>query len=102
MVAKDFCRYKPVGIQAYGTKCDYSEVTFELIDNNDSSSEDTNGTEAKVTDVKKESETFSSKISTWLNRSGNNDSKAKPNQSENSTGPPSKNGSPTESMKITF
>ncbi|XP_016656642.1 probable phospholipase YOR022C, mitochondrial isoform X2 [Acyrthosiphon pisum] len=35
LVAKDYCRYKPVGIQACGIKCDYSEVPLELIENID-------------------------------------------------------------------
>lgn len=100
-MAKDYYHYKPVSIQGYGIKWDYSEVALELIEhgNNDSSTEETNVTESKTLDVKKENETFSRKISTWLNRSGNNE-KSNSNQSDNSTSPPSKNGSPIESMEI--
>lgn len=98
-MAKDYCRYKPVGIQAYGVKCDYSEVPLELIGNMDSSFEETNGTEAKASDAKKENETFSRRISTWLNMSSSNDSKANnSNQFENNTCSFSRNGTPVESM----
>lgn len=100
MVAKDYCRYKPVGIQAYGVKCDYSEVALELIGNIDSNAEDnTNGTETKAPDAKKENETFSRKLlSTWLNMSNNNDSKGNSTQSENNPSTPSKSSTPIESM----
>lgn len=99
LVAKDYCRYKPVGIQAYGVKCDYSEVPLELIGNMDTSFEETNGTEAKAPDVKKENETFSRRISTWLNMSSSNDNKANnSNQFENNTYSLSRNSTPVESM----
>lgn len=101
LVAKDYCRYKPVGIQAYGVKWDYSDLSLEPIVNIDSSTEDTNGgTEAKTSDGKKENETFSRKLTTWLNMSSNNDSKISSNQLENSIGSPSKNSTPIESMSI--
>ncbi|XP_022176185.1 phospholipase DDHD1-like [Myzus persicae] len=99
LVARDYCRYKPVGIQAYGIKCDYSEVPLELIGNIDSSFEETNGTEAKAPDVKKENETFSRRISTWLNMSSSNDSKANSsNQFEVNTYPLSRNSTPVENL----
>lgn len=97
-MAKDYCRYKPVGIQAYGVKWDYSDVSLEPIVNIDA--EDTNGTEAKASDVKKENETFSRKLTTWLNMSSNNDSKISSNQLENSISSPSKNSTPIESMNF--
>lgn len=100
LVAKDYYRYKPVGIQAYGVKCDYSDISLEQIGNMDSSTEESNGNEAKALDVKKENETFSRKITTWLNISSNNDGKANTNQFENSTPLPSKNSTPIESMII--
>jgi len=98
-VAKDYNRYKPVAIQAYGIKCDYSDVALEPIGNIDSNTDDANGTEAKVLDVKKE-ETFSRKLSTWLNISSNSDSKVNSNQFDNSTSSPSKNCTQIESMII--
>lgn len=99
MVAKDYCRYKPVSIQAYGTKWDYSDVGFELIDSNDFNTEDTTNTsEAKSMDSKKENETFSRKISTWLNMSSNNENKTNTNHFENSTCPPSRNSTPVEGI----
>lgn len=101
LVAKDYCRYKPVGIQAYGIKYDYSEVPLETLGNMDFSTEDTNGADVKVvSDVKKENETFSRKLSFWLSKSSNADSKANPNQTENSLCPTSKNSTPVESIVI--
>lgn len=100
LVAKDYYRYKPVGIQAYGVKCDYSDISLEQIGNMDASNEESNGNEAKALDVKKENETFSRKFTTWLNISSNNDVKASTNQFENSTPLPSKNSTPIESMII--
>lgn len=98
-MAKDYCRYKPVGIQAYGSKWDYSDVGLELIDSNDFNVEDTtNPTEAKTLDAKKENETFSRKISTWLNMSSNNENKTNTNLFENSTSPPSKSSTPVEGI----
>lgn len=99
-MAKDYCRYKPVGIQAYGVKCDYSDVALELIGNMDSNAEDnSNGTETKAPDTKKENETFSRKLlSSWLNMSNNNDSKG--NQSDINPSTPSKTSTPIESMII--
>jgi hypothetical protein len=97
LVAKDYCRYKPVSIQAYGVKWNYSDVSLEPIVNIDSSADDTNGTEAKASDLKKENETFSRKLTTWLNMSSNNDSKISSN-SENSNSSPSRNNTPIESM----
>jgi len=96
-VAKDYCRYKPVSIQAYGIKWDYSDNSIEPIGNIDSCAEDTNGTEAKALDAKKENETFKNKISNWWS---NNDSKANSSQFENSINSPSKNNTPVESMII--
>ncbi|VVC43158.1 Hypothetical protein CINCED_3A011463 [Cinara cedri] len=99
LVARDYCRYKPIGIQAYGIKWDYSEVGLELIDSNDLSGEDTtNPTESKTLDTKKENETFSRKLSTWLNMSSNNENKTNINQFENNTLPPSKNSTPVEAL----
>lgn len=98
-MAKDYCRYKPVGIQAYGVKWDYSEVTLEPISNSDISAEDINGTEAKAPDIKKENGTFGNKLSNWLNMSSNNDSKSNSSQFENSPISPSKNNTPVESIK---
>lgn len=67
----------------------------------DFSTEDTNGADAKVVpDVKKETETFSRKLSTWLSKSSNTDSKANPNQTENNLCLSSKNSTPVESMII--
>lgn len=101
LVAKDYCRYKPVGIQAYGVKWDYSDVSLEPIVNIDSSVDDTNSTnstETKASDMKKENETFSRKLTTWLNMSSNNDSKISSNPLENSISSPLKNNTPVESM----
>lgn len=99
LVEKDYCRYKPVGIQAYGVKWDYSEVSLEPIGNIDV--EDSNGTETKVQDAKKDNETFSlGKLSTWLNISSNSD-KANSNQFENNTCPSSRQSTPAESMIFT-
>lgn len=98
IVAKDYCRYKPVSIQAYGIKWDYSEVALEPINNSDACVEDTNGAEAKAPDIKKENGTFGNKISNWLNMSSNNDSKSNSSQFENSTSSPSKNNTPIEGI----
>lgn len=100
-MAKDYNRYKPVAIQPYGVKCDYSEVALEPIGNIDSNTDDTNGTEAKALDVKKE-ETFSRKLSTWLNISSNNDNKANLNQFENCTSSSPRNNTQFESMIISL
>lgn len=97
LVAKDYCRYKPVGIQAYGVKWDYSEVSLEPIGNIDINIEDTNGSEGKAQDMKKENETFGNKLSNWLNISSNSDSKSNSNHFE-TINSPSKNNSPVESM----
>lgn len=94
LVEKDYCRYKPVGIQAYGVKWDYSEVSLEPIGNIDV--EDTNGTETKAQDTKKENETFGRKLSTWLNISSNSD-KTNSNQFDNNTCPSSRQSTPIES-----
>lgn len=99
-MAKDYCRYKPVGIQAYGVKYDYSEVPLEVLGNIDFSTEDTNGVEAKAPDVKKENETFSRKLSTWLSKSSNAESKGNQSQTENIPCSPSKNTTPIERMII--
>lgn len=100
LVAKDYCRYKPVSIQAYGAKCEYSEVTLEPIGNIDPSAEETNGTEIKSLDAKKENETFGNKISNWLNMSSNNDSKSSSSQFDNSMNASSKNTTPVEGIII--
>lgn len=47
--------------------------------------------------MKKENETFSYKLSNWLNISSNSDSKSNSNHFE-TTNSPSKNNSPVESM----
>lgn len=102
LVARDYCRFKPVGIQAYGVKWDYSEVGLEPIGNMDVSTEDSNGTEAKAPEVKKENETFKiSKISTWLNMSSN-DNKSNSNQFDNSMCPPSKSSTPIEGILLVY
>lgn len=102
LVAKDYCRFKPVGIQAYGVKWDYSEVSLEPIGNVDASTEDTNSSDVKAPEVKKENETFKiSKISTWLNMSSN-DNKSNSNQFDNSMCPSSKSGTPNEGILFVY
>ncbi|XP_050546620.1 phospholipase DDHD1-like [Daktulosphaira vitifoliae] len=98
LVAKDYSRIKPVGIQAYGVKTDYSNIPIETIgDNADSPIDDTNSMDSKVPDSKRGNETFK-KFGIWFSRSGNIESKTNLNLLDNGSCLSSKDSSPIESL----
>ncbi|XP_050421113.1 phospholipase DDHD1-like isoform X2 [Adelges cooleyi] len=97
LVVKDYCRIKPVVIQAYGAKTDYTKSTIEAIsDSNDPVIDDTNGTETKTPDGRIGGEAFK-KFGMWF-KSGSNESKPNFNESDNGTPMSSKGSSPIEPL----
>lgn len=100
LVAKDYSRIKPVGIQAYGIKTDYSNMPIETLgDSTDSPVDDTNSIDSKILDSKKGNETFK-KFGIWFSRSGNTENKTNLNQLDNGSYLSSKDNSPIECMNI--